>query len=211
MTKKGIDVSKWQGSIDWPQVKNAGIEFAMIRLGYGSSNGDKCKTDNYYAANMAGAGRARIQTGVYFYSYARSVKAAEKEAEYVLKELTPYQKQLAYPVAYDLEDESQKGLGKNILTDMVIAFCSVVAKAGYPPAFYCNLDWCRHRLNMQALQEYDLWLAYWAKEASKEHRHSMWQYTNSGNVPGIAGNVDMNVSYKDYAAIKKYKAKREAL
>lgn len=207
--RKGIDVSKWQGKIDWLRVKKVGVDFAMVRLGYGSANGDKCRTDSYYAANMDGARRAGVHTGVYFYSYALSAVAAAREAEFVLKELAPFQKQLSYPVAYDVEDESQKELDRDVLTEMVNVFCSAVEKAGYVGAFYCGLDWCRNRLNMDALQDYDLWLAQWGEEASREFGHSIWQYTDSGTVDGISGKVDLNVTHKDYVGMKEFKQKHE--
>lgn len=201
MTKKGIDVSKWQGTINWEKVKAAGIEFAMIRLGYGSSVGDNCKIDPFFAINMDGALAVGIGVGVYFYSYALTLEAAAKEANFVVEELVAYKEKISYPVAYDLEDRSQRDLGRIILTAMVKIFCSVIEKAGYYPSFYANLDWCRNRLDMEALKAYDIWLAHWSSSASTAYPHGMWQYTNNGSVAGIKGNVDMNIAYKDYPAI----------
>lgn len=201
MVKKGIDVSKWQNVIDWKKVKAAGIEFAMIRLGYGSGAGDKCRTDPFFVANMDGALANGIGVGVYFYSYALNAAAAAKEAAFVVEKLMPYKGRMRYPVAYDLEDESQRNLGKAILTDMAKAFCSTVEKGGYYASFYCNLDWCRNRLDMEALKAYDLWLAQWSGKASNAYAFGMWQHTGSGSVAGINGNVDLDIAYKDYPAI----------
>lgn len=203
ITKKGIDVSVWQGAIDWPKVKADGIEFAMIRLGYGSSTGDNCKIDKYFMSNVEGALAAGVEVGVYFYSYALTAAAAAKEAAFVIAALAPYKGRVLYPVAYDLEDSSQRNLGKTVLTAMVTAFCATVENAGYYASFYSNLDWCRNRLDMEALKVYDLWLAQWASAASTAYAHGMWQYTSSGSVAGISGRVDMDTAYKDYAAIIK--------
>lgn len=201
MSKKGIDVSKWQGLIDWKKVKTAGIEFAMIRLGYGSSRGDNSKTDAFFKTNIEGALAAGIDVGVYFYSYALNAAAAAKEAAYVVSVLAPYKDRLRYPVAYDIEDESQRNLGKAVLTAMVEAFCTAIESAGYYASFYANLDWCSNRLDMNTLKRFDLWLAQWASKASTKYAHGMWQYTSSGSVNGISGNVDMNTAIKDYPAI----------
>ena len=125
-TVKGIDVSKWQGEIDWNKVKADGIKFAMIRLGYGSADGNSCGLDGYFEKNVSNALKAGINIGCYFYSYATSVAAAKKEAAYVVNVLQKYKGVFTYPVAFDLEDKTQQGLGKTVLTDMVI--CSAGSK-----------------------------------------------------------------------------------
>ena len=119
---KGIDVSKWQGDIDWSKVKASGISFAMIRLGYGSSDGTQCGVDSYFHKNVVNAVKAGVNVGCYFYSYAMSVEAARKEAQFVVNTLKNYKGVFTYPISFDLEDPKQQSLGKTVLTNMVIAF-----------------------------------------------------------------------------------------
>lgn len=200
-TKKGIDVSTWQGAIDWAKVKEAGINFAMIRLGYGSSNGVGCSLDKYFTTNVEGALKCGVDVGVYFYSYALSPSAAAKEAAFVLEKLKPYAGRISYPVAYDIEDKSQQGLGKGTLTDMVVAFCAAIEAGGYYSIYYCNLSWRNNYLNSKKLERFDFWLAQWASTPTSSVPFGIWQSTSSGKVPGINGNVDLDTAYKDYPAI----------
>ena len=144
---RGIDVSKWQGEIDWNKVKAAGIKFAMIRLGYGSADGSACGLDGYFEKNVVNALKAGIDIGCYFYSYATSVAAAKKEAAFVVQTLQKYKGVFTYPLAFDLEDKTQQSLGKTVLTDMVIAFGDAIEKAGFYCALYSNLDWLKNRLD----------------------------------------------------------------
>lgn len=200
MSIKGIDVSKYQGSINWPLVKQDGIEFAMIRVGYGGKVGI-CTLDPMFFENVNGALAAGLEVGIYLYSYARSPEAAKKEAEFVLQNIAPYSGKLMYPVVYDIEDKSQKKLGKSVITAMVDAFCSTIETAGYYASFYANLDWCKNYLDMNVLSKYDLWFAHWTDNPSKEYAYGMWQYSNKGSVSGINGRVDMNMAYKNYPEI----------
>ena len=124
MNIKGIDVSVWQGKIDWKKVRASGIVFAMIRVGYGSSQGNDCKMDTYFKANVEGALAAGVEVGIYFYSYAKSAQAAAREAAWVVEQIAPYKGRILYPVAYDLEDSKQAGLGRDVLTAMVTAHCA---------------------------------------------------------------------------------------
>lgn len=203
MNIKGIDVSVWQGKIDWKKVKAGGIVFAMIRVGYGSSQGDNCKMDTYFKANVEGALAAGVEAGIYFYSYAKSAQAAAKEAAWVVKQIAPYKGRILYPIAYDLEDNKQAGLGRDVLTAMVTAFCTTIEAAGYYASFYCNTNWCKNMLNMDDLKGFDLWLAQWASQPTTAYSFGMWQRSSSGSVAGINGRVDLDVAYKDYAAIIK--------
>ena len=152
MNIKGIDVSVWQGKIDWKKVKASGIVFAMIRVGYGSSQGNDCKMDTYFKANVEGALAAGVEVGIYFYSYAKSAQAAAREAAWVVEQIAPYKGRILYPVAYDLEDSKQAGLGRDVLTAMVTAFCTTIEAAGYYASFYCNTNWCKNMLNMDDLK-----------------------------------------------------------
>lgn len=201
---KGIDVSKWQGAIDWPKVAGDGIKFAMIRLGYGSSNGTACGVDSYYQRNVEGALSNGIAVGCYFYSYALSVEAVKKEAAFVIQQLAKYKGRILYPIAYDIEDSTQAGLGKSVLTNMVTTFCSAMEAAGYYASFYCNTDWARNRLDMAALSRFDYWLAQWASTPTYTgHAFNMWQSSDIGRVAGISGNVDMDTAFVDYEALIK--------
>lgn len=195
---KGIDVSKWQGEIDWAKVKAAGINFAMIRLGYGSANGNECGVDGYFEKNVTNAIKAGVDIGCYFYSYATSVAAAKKEAEFVVGVLNQHKGVFTYPVAFDLEDSSQAGIGKVVLTDMVLAFKDVIEKAGFYASLYSNLNWLKNYLDDSKLTGIDHWLAQWASAPTYTGSFGMWQSSSTGKVNGINGNVDTDFAYKDY-------------
>lgn len=201
---KGIDVSKWQATIDWAKVAGDGVKFAMIRLGYGSKDGTACGVDSYYQKNVENALTNGIAVGCYFYSYALSVEAVKKEAAFVIQQLAKYKGRILYPIAFDIEDSTQAGLGKATLTDMVTAFCSALEAAGYYASFYCNADWARNRLDMTALARFDFWLAQWASAPTYTgHTYNMWQSSSNGSVAGISGNVDMDTAFVDYEAVIK--------
>lgn len=201
----GIDVSKWQGEIDWKKVKAAGVKFAMIRLGYGSKDGTECGTDGYFEKNVSGAVAAGIEIGCYFYSYALSTEAAKKEAEYVVSVLKKYNGVFTYPIAFDIEDPSQSGLGKATLTDMVIAFGDTIEKAGYYCSVYANLNWFKNVLDDSKLARFDHWLAQWASAPTYTGTFGIWQSSSTGKVDGISGNVDTDVAYLDYPTTIKSK------
>ena len=200
---KGIDVSKWQGDIDWNKVKAAGIKFAMLRLGYGSANGDKCGLDSYFEKNVENATKAGVDIGCYFYSYATSVAAAKKEAAYVIGILNKHKGTFTYPIAFDLEDDSQTSLGKTVLTNMVAAFAAEIKNAGYYPILYTNLNWLYNYLNESGLCGIDIWLAQWASKPTYTGAYGMWQNSATGSVNGITGNVDTDFAYKDYPSVIK--------
>lgn len=207
---RGIDVSKWQGKIDWKKVKASGIEFAMIRIGHGD-NGNGITMDSYFRENINAAYNAGIKVGIFFYSYAKNVQQAKAEADYVITNLKPYKNKIVYPVAYDLEDKSQAGLGRTMLTNMVVAFLNIIKNNGYKPAFYTNLDWIRNRLDMSQLEDFDLWLAQWAPRPTYDYPPTIWQYSSTGKVNGIQGNVDLNYGFFDYYAIDKLEKDNEYL
>lgn len=205
MNIKGIDVSKWQGEIDWPKVKSAGINFAMIRIGYGGPDGD-CALDPLFKANVEGALAAGVDVGCYIYSYAQSVAAAKREAEFAVKQAEQYKGRILYPIAFDVEDASQTALGKSTLTAMADAACSVIEAAGWYASIYCNKNWATNYLDMTALAKYDLWLAQWANAPTYTgHTFNMWQYSSKGRVPGISGNVDLDIAYMDFPSVIKKK------
>ena len=197
-TRKGIDVSEWQGVIDWNKVKAAGIEFAMLRCGFGKNS---TQTDNYFEKNYKNAKAAGVPVGVYHYSYATTIKDAEREADFCLSLLKG--KQFEYPIAYDVEDRTQAKLTVAQLSDIIRAFCGKLEKAGYFVSLYANKSWLENKIDADCRKRYDVWLAQWTSKPTYKSQFGMWQYSSKGKVNGIAGNVDMNEAYKDYPTIIK--------
>lgn len=193
MEYKGIDVSKYQGNIDFKKVKNAGIQFAIVRIGYGRYESQK---DEFFEANYEGFMKQGIPVGVYHYSYATNVGEAKKEAAVVLKWLKG--RNLNLPVYYDIEDKSQANLGKNTLTKMCEAFCEEIEKGGYWAGVYANKYFFTTYLDYQKLAEkYTLWVAQYNNINTFNGKYDMWQYTSSGKVNGIKGNVDLDILYRN--------------
>ena len=193
---KGIDVSKHQGTIDWAKVKAAGVQFAMLRAGYGRYDNQK---DEQFEVNYKGATAAGIPVGAYHYSYATTAEQAKQEAEVFLGWING--KNLTYPVAFDIEDKKQANLGVSVISDIIRAFCEMVEAAGYYVVVYANKDWLTNRIDADCKSRYDIWLAQWTSKPTYTGNYGMWQYTSDGAVDGIAGMVDMNIAYKDYPAL----------
>ena len=199
MTKNGIDVASWQPNVDWPRVKAAGIDFAMIRVGWCYNNG-ALKEDTRYRSHISGALAAGLAVGVYLYSYATTAEAARRAAKEVIEAVKPYK--LSYPIAFDIEYESIYTSGsKQVNTDICKAFLDEIEAAGYYAMLYCSKDFLDSYLYPAQLTAYDKWIAQYASACTSKHTHGIWQYTGSGKVDGIAGNVDRDVAYKDYPAI----------
>ncbi len=197
MERQGIDISYAQTSVDWAKVKAAGVEFAMVRAGYGRELSQK---DSMFESHYAGAKSVGIPVGTYWYSYAKDVDGAKEEAAACLETIRG--KSFEYPVAFDIEDPSQRDLGKDVITDIAVAFLEEIEKAGYFATLYSSLDWLRNRLDYDRIRRFDLWLAQWRSAgATYENPIGLWQYTSSGSVDGIAGRVDRDIAYKDYTAI----------
>lgn len=196
-TYLGIDVSVWQEQIDWPQVKDAGIRFAMIRLGYRGTKTGELQQDTYAQANYQGAKDAGILTGAYFFSQAVSVEEAVEEAEFVLEMIGQWA--LDMPIVYDWEhtgsDTRTANVDRRTLTDCTIAFCRTVEEAGYEAMVYFNEYQSYNSLYLEELAEYPFWLAQYGRMLDYEYRVNMWQYTDRGTVPGIKGNVDLNLLF----------------
>jgi len=198
LQEKLIDVSTWNGNIDWDKVYKSGVRYAMIRSSFGVENPNQ--VDNKFVRNITNAQRAGVKCGIYHYSYAKSATEAKKEAEFCLKTIKGYKIDL--PVAFDIEDSSQTNLGKDTLTSIVIDFCDRIKSAGYRPMLYCNPNWLNNYLHKnKLLGKYDLWLAHWGVSAPS-YNCAIWQYSENGSVPGISGSVDMNWIYKDYTSTK---------
>lgn len=203
MEIKGIDVSKYQGKIDWNLVKNAGYNFAFIRIGY--SNYDGTITDGldpYYAINMENAIKAGVNVGVYVYSYANTIEAAKTCAQVVLEKIKPYS--LTMPVAFDFEDSKlYSKLSISLNTSICDTFLNIIQSAGYYPMLYTYTSFANSYLSMSSLSKYDLWIADYRGYVGYKGNYTIWQYSSSGTVPGISGRVDMNVAYKDYPSLIK--------
>lgn len=202
---KGMDVSTWQGAINWQKVKSSGIQFAILRVGFGRNDGFGCVLDNEFARNVKEASAAGVPIGAYFYSGARTAEGAQREAQFVVDALNKYPKAFTYPIAFDLEDQSQQGLGKQRLTDLVLAFCKVLRDAGYYPMLYSNLNWLYNLLDDSKLQGIDHWVAQWNSKCTYKGTVCIWQHSAKGAVSGISGDVDMDISYVNYPQIIKEK------
>lgn len=193
-TLKGIDVSKWQGEIDWQAVKDFGIQFAFVRAGHGTRELDK-----YFARNMQGANNAEIPAGVYFYSTAQSEGQAILDAQFVIESMQGYQ--VSYPVVIDLEDSSQSHLSKAQIGKIAKAFCAEIRKAGYTPMLYCNENWYTNYIDISQIQDVEKWVARYNVEYNESIPRAIWQCSSRGRVDGIKGNVDIDFGYKDFTKI----------
>lgn len=193
----GIDVSVWQKDIDWQQVKSAGVEFAMIRAGWRGSEQGVLVEDTYAQANYQGATAAGIQVGAYFFSQAISVEEAEEEARYLLDIIKDWNVEM--PIVFDwefIDDESRTAkVDARTLTDCTKAFCDIVADAGYQPMVYFNANHSFDRIYIRELVQYPFWLARYDTVLDYPYKVDMWQYTETGSVPGISGNVDINLFF----------------
>lgn len=206
-TFSGIDVSKYQGNIDWDKVKDTGVDFAIVRAGFrGYGTGD-IVMDEYFEAYMEGANKVEIPAGVYFFSQAITTEEAVEEADFLIEALKPYK--VDYPIAFDMEDlyyEAEQYRSKHLtpteITDIAIAFCQRVEEAGYTPMVYGNVAWMLAMMEMDRLQDYDLWFAQYRPMPFFPYEFTMWQYTHRGRIDGIEGDVDINISFKDYASGK---------
>lgn len=188
---KCIDVSEWQGTIDFAKVKKDGVSCVILRAGFGRESSQE---DSTFEANYKKAKAAGLKVGAYWYSYADSVADAKKEAVACLAVLKG--KTFELPVFYDMEDSSQTGFGKTTLTSMAVAFCDAVKAGDFTPGVYANLNWFTNYLDYKSLKsKYFIWLAQYNTEAQLDC--DIWQYSSGGKVNGISGNVDMNVIYND--------------
>ncbi len=198
--KKGIDVSHHNGDINWQAVKDSGIEFAIIRTGYGRENWDK-QTDRKLRANIDGAKAVGMPIGAYHYSYATNPEEALREADFFIDRLKGTQWE--YPVFFDFEDKCQKGLSIEQKTDIITTFLQKLQEAGYYCGYYTFLNWQRNCLDMSRLGSNELWIAHWNSECGCQQPYGIWQYTSNGSVPGIEGRVDLDYCYVDYPSIIK--------
>lgn len=201
MEIRGIDVSAWQGAIDWDTVANYGMDFAMLRITEAGNVIDSCFEKNY-----SGCQKHNIPTGAYKYSYAMTVAEIQSEARKVVEVLNG--RKLQYPVWLDLEWNNQRSLGAEQIHKLAEAFEKIITAAGYKFGIYCNVDWylnviCSH------LKKYDFWIARYPASDNGTLQERLrpdfgvgWQYSSKAKIPGISGTVDRNIFYKDYTATK---------
>lgn len=194
---KGIDVSKWDGDIDWKKVKKAGIDFAIIRAGYGQNS-----IDYKFRENIEGAYKNGIIVGIYWFSYAYNTNMAKNEAKKCMEILKIYKNKITMPVFFDFEYDSMDHankhgvtLNKNEVSDIAETFCHTITKGGYRCGIYTNLDYVNRYFKQDVLNKYDVWIAQWTSTCTYKHKYIMWQYSSTGRVPGITTNVDMNLYY----------------
>ena len=203
--KYGIDVSEWQGVIDWAKAKAGGIKFAILRAGI-SSRADKCFATNYAACENAG-----IPAGAYWYCTATTVADAKAQAKLFLQIISG--KKFAYPVYMDLEEHEQFALGKAKCSELADAFLTVLEQAGYFAGLYCSTSYLQQYLTDSIRSRYAIWVAQYYTSCTYDGDYGIWQYNVAGNaeydiigqksIPGIVGECDMDYCYTDYPAIIK--------
>ncbi len=197
---RGIDVSKWQGTIDWSAVAAAGIDFAIIRVGYRGYTQGSLIEDPYFRQNIQGATKAGIKVGVYFLTQAITEAEAVEEASMAMQWVRGYH--LDYPIYIDTEwsnknkDGRADNLSKAQRTKVVKAFCKTVQNSGYTAGVYASKSWYQDNLYADELNDYVIWVAQYNTECTYTGKYDMWQYTKVGRIPGINGNVDLNICYK---------------
>ena len=196
---KGIDLSRYQGEVDWAKVAADGVDYAMIRVGIRGYGTGEIVLDDTLDTNMMGATYEGIDVGAYFFTQAISEEEAIEEANAVIEALAPYN--ITYPVAIDVEDVNDSeartaNLTAQQRTDYVIAFCETLEAAGYTPMIYGNLKTFCDMLEMERLNDYEKWFAFYDSYVYFPYEISMWQYTDSGSVNGIEGNVDLNITFE---------------
>lgn len=194
-TKIGIDVSKWEEEVDWNKVKNQGIEFAIIRMGYQTEYDGELVIDPYFIANIEGAKSVGLPVGVYFYSYAKNESQAIEQANWVKENLKGYEIDL--PVAFDWESWSSfntTGMSIYKINKVANTFLEILEKEGYKGMLYGSKSYLER---VWYPTKYDVWLAHYTSKTTYEGKYSIWQMTESGRVDGIEDDVDINVMYLD--------------
>ncbi len=198
----GIDVSSHNGSVDWTAVKNAGVDYVIIRCGYRGYGSGVLVEDSKYRTNINGALNAGLKVGVYFFSQAMDEIEAVEEASMVLNLVSGYK--ITFPIFLDVEYSNTAhngradGLDVATRTAVTKAFCQTITNGGYRAGVYANKTWLESYLDMSQLSGYKVWLAQYAKNPTYSGHYDMWQYSCTGSIPGLKGNVDLNMSYLGY-------------
>ena len=200
--RAGVDVSYYQGAVDWEKVKADGIDFALIRLGYRGYSEGKLNLDERFEENYTNAAAAGLEVGVYFFAQATTPEEAREEADFVLAALNG--RALQYPVVYDWETitpgkgaRTEEMTGEEI-TACAAAFCARIKEAGYQPMVYFNTSLGYLSLDLSQVQEHPFWLAQYQQFPEFYYRFDLWQYTHEGQVEGITGKVDLNLDLRPF-------------
>lgn len=201
VSHKGIDVSRFQGSIDWNAVAQDGVEFAFIRVGNRGYGTGKLVEDEKFEANLEGAMAAGIHVGVYIYSQAINEEEVLEEAELVLEKLAPYD--VKCPIVFDVEKSADASGRMNQIsleerTNLTLLFCQTVEAAGYQPIIYHNVEMGALMIDVETLESYDKWLAYYNDDMYYPYEYNIWQYSDKGKVNGINSNVDLNICFEPF-------------
>lgn len=203
-TMKGVDVSKWNGNINWKKVAKTDVSFAIIRCGYGSDSLDQ--DDKYWEKNVAGCVKYNIPFGTYIYSHAKTKKQATSEANHVLRLVEG--KNLSFPIYYDMEENYQAKLGKTKVGKIANTFMNAIKAEGYQTGVYANLNWWNNYIPNSIAVDSTLfrWVARYNSYCGYKGSYNMWQCTSTGKVNGISGNVDINFWFGSYnkAWFKRY-------
>ncbi len=201
----GCDLSYHNGSVNFDELAASGCEFVMLRCGYRGYSAGGLAKDEKFESYISDAERVGLKIGVYFFTQALTVEEAEDEAEYVLKLIEGHT--ISYPVAFDTEyvddDDARTNtteISDELRSDICRAFCDRISEEGYYPMIYASENWLRRYLNVEALKDYDLWAPQYLDENDFLYDFTMWQYTDSGNIPGVKGDVDLDISMVDYAS-----------
>ena len=198
-SKIGIDVSLYQQEIDWKKVKDSGVEFAILRLGFrGYGQEGKIVIDSKFEEYYRNAISEGIEIGVYFFSQAINIEEAKEEAEFVIENIK--NKEIRYPVIFDLEKikyDSARTDNLNVeeMTNITLEFCKEIKQNGYEPCIYGNAKTFTTKLELEKLNDYKKWYADYQKNPIYPYEFCMWQYTENGKVDGIQGNVDLNIFF----------------
>ncbi|MGN1113816.1 MAG: GH25 family lysozyme [Oscillospiraceae bacterium] len=200
MKIKGIDISSWQGNIDFKKVKASGIDFVIIRAGYGRFTSQK---DEYFEQNYKNAKAAGLNVGAYWYSYAESTADAIKEAKTCLSVIKG--KKFEFPIYFDLEESSQFTKGRAFCDGLVKAFCGEMEKAGYWAGLYISRSPLQNYISQSVAKRYALWVAEYGDKCNYSGSYGIWQYSSTGKIGGISGNCDADYCYIDYPKLIKEK------
>lgn len=201
MAYKGIDVSRYQGKIDWKKVKADGFQFAMLKTVSTNKSFGGIYIDPYFEENYAACKELGIPVGVYYYTYAQNIATADKELAKLREAISG--KVFEMPIVIDVEDNLLKPISKAALTELVEYAAELIESWGYYSMIYTYLNYANTELDMQRLSRYDLWLAAYRQYRPAAPAHGMWQFTSEGTVKGVSGNVDVNYAYKNYPELIK--------
>ncbi len=202
ISHKGIDVSRYQGDIDWNRVAQSGVEYAFIRVGVrGYGEEGKILLDEKFEDNVQGATAAGIKVGVYFFSQAVNEEEAQEEAQVVLDAIAGYN--VTYPIVYDVEKTGAANGRMNQIsveerTRVARVFIDKIREAGYTPMIYSNMEMWSVLIDMASFEDVEKWFAYYGTDLYFPYEYAVWQYSDTGHVDGIGGEVDMNISFKEW-------------